>query len=209
MEERERKLKRMKRSFRAARGLVRFGLGLMGLIAVFYLWYGVRVCMAPEEAFSVRETRYGELWVEMEGENISAGNVTPSYATPQARYGEISGKRLQLVNMSLGVVLVLAPISWILFMLEGILSGVILGGSPFERGICRRLKAIGWTLVYFGAAVKILYLLGIYWLALDGQARSMSYLFSFEALFTGVLVLALVKVFEYGSYLQEEYDTTL
>lgn len=37
----------------------------------------------------------------------------------------------------------------------------------------------------------------------------MSFLFDYLVAFTGGLLLVLARIFEYGSYLQSEYDATL
>ncbi len=208
MQEQELRLKKIKSSCGIIRGFLRIALGVMALFAVMYIWYGIKVAAAPESDFTVRELN-NELWVEMEGSSWAVGSIVPDYAAPGYIDIGYSVKRLQFVNMGLSAVLVLLPFTAMMWLALGILDRVVKGEPPFCSGNIRALKGIGWIMLFMGLAVKVFYLLGIIYLAFGGHTRGMSILMDFGAAFTGGLLLVLVRVFEYGSYLQSEYDATL
>ena len=83
------------------------------------------------------------------------------------------------------------------------------GESPFCAENIRAVKFVGFILLFLGLASKILYLLGITYLVFKGEVSGMSFLFDYLVAFTGGLLLVLARIFEYGSYLQSEYDATL
>lgn len=208
MQEQELRLKKIKNSCRIIRGFLRIALGIMALFVLMYIWYGIKAAAAPESAFSVHESG-NQLRIEMEGSNWAVGSIVPEYAAPGYIDVSYSVKRLQFVNMGLSAVLVLLPFGAVIWLALGILSRVVKGEQPFCTGNIRALKGIGWIMLLLGVAVKAVYLFGIIWLAFGGHTRGMSILMDFGAAFTGGLLLVLVRVFEYGAYLQDEYDATL
>ena len=181
----------------------------MALFAVSYVWYGIKVAAAPESAFTAAENRFGGLSVDMAGQNFQVGSSVPSYASPVGIRGAYSPKTLQMVNMGLGFVLVLVPFSAVIWEILRILGRVMVGESPFCAENIRAVKFLGFILLFLGLASKILYLLGITYLVFKGEVSGMSFLFDYLVAFTGGLLLVLARIFEYGSYLQSEYDATL
>ena len=208
MQEQELRLKKIKSSCGIIRGFLQVALAAMAFFALLYIWYGIKAAAAPESAFSVTKMN-NQLWVEMDGSSWAAGNIVPEYATPGYVDIQYSAKRLQFVNMGLAMVLVLFPFAAAIRLALGILNRVVKGEQPFCTGNIRALKGIGWIMLFLGLGVKVLYLFGIIYLAFGGHTRGMSILMDFGAAFTGGLLLVLVRVFEYGSYLQSEYDATL
>lgn len=208
MQEQELRLKKIKSSCRIIRGFLWIALGCMVLFALLYIWYGVKTAAAPEQAFSVTRSD-NRLQVEMEGSRWSVGSIVPEYATPGHIDISYSAKQLQFVNMGLTMVLVLLPFGWVVWLALGILGRVVRGDQPFCAGNIRALKGIGWIMLFIGLVAKAAYLFGIIYLAFGGHTRGMSILMDFGAVFAGGLLLVLVRVFEYGSYLQSEYDATL
>lgn len=208
MQEQVLRLKKIKSSCRIIRGFLQIALMAMVFFALLYIWYGIKVAAAPESALSVTNLN-NQLRVEMDGSSWAAGNVVPEYAAPGYIDIDYSAKRLQFVNMGLSTVLVLLPFAAVIWLALGILSRVVKGEQPFCTGNIRALEGIGWIMLFLGVAAKAAYLFGIIWLAFGGHIRGMSILMDFGAAFTGGLLLVLVRVFEYGSYLQSEYDATL
>ncbi len=208
MQEQELRLKKIKSSCRIIRGFLRIALGVMTLFAVMYIWYGIKAAATPESGFTVMESN-NVLRVEMEGSNWSVGSIVPDYAVPGHIDISYSAKQLQFVNMGLSAVLVLLPFGAVIWLALGILSRVVSGEQPFCMDNIRALKGIGWIMLFLGLAVKAVYLFGIIYLAFGGHTRGMSILVDYGAAFTGGLLLVLVRVFEYGSYLQSEFDATL
>ena len=209
MQEQMERLRKIKTSCRVIRGFLWIMMGVMALFAVSYVWYGIKVAAAPESAFTAAENRFGGLSVDMAGQNFQVGASVPSYASPVGIRGAYSPKTLQMVNMGLGFVLVLVPFSAVIWEILRILGRVMAGESPFCTENIRAVKYVGFILLFLGLASKILYLLGITYLVFKGDVSGMSFLFDYLVAFTGGLLLVLARMFEYGSYLQSEYDATL
>lgn len=193
--------------------LLLLGLGFMLLFGAVYIWYGIKVAAASESSFSAEIDRFGQLQIDMEDQNFQAGSAVPAYASPHNLTNDIPGsysaKRLQLLNLAISWILVLLPHAVIFWLAVRMLNRITSGQSPFCGSNIRSLRYIGWIMLFMGLMVKILYLLGIAYLGFGGRYRGMSYLFDFSSAFTGGLLLVLARIFQYGSYLQEEYDTTL
>lgn len=209
MQEQMERLKKIKTSCRAIRGFLWIMMGMMVLFALSYVWYGIKVAAAPESAFTVTENRFGGLSMDMAGQNFQVGSAVPYYATPVGIRAEYSPKTLQLVNMALGMVLVLLPFSAVIWKILRILKRVMEGESPFCEENIRAVKFVGYVLLFLGLAAKILYLLGITYLVFKGDVAGKSFLMDYLVAFVGGLLLVLARIFEYGSYLQSEYDATL
>lgn len=209
MQEQLEHLKKIRGSCQIIRGFLHIALGFLVLFGVLYLVYGIKVAAAPETAFTVTENRFGGLSIDMEGQTWSAASSIPYYASPMGIYADYSAKTLQFANLGLSVLLVLLPFAAVILLVLRILTCVMKGSSPFCPENIRSLKIIGWIMLFLGLAVKILYLLGITYLVFGGKVRGMSYLIDYGAAFTGGLLLVLARIFEYGTYLQNEYDSTL
>ena len=101
-------------------------------------------------------------------------------------------------------------ISVIVFEVKGILKTVI-ADNPFEKGNSRNLTVIALVLIAGSVIVPILQ-----W-RIAATVIQMLYINNMNAtysvdgnlLFTGILILILAGVFQYGNYLQEESDSTL
>jgi hypothetical protein len=83
--------------------------------------------------------------------------------------------------------------------------------NPFEVKNARRLTIMGILLI----ANSIVYRIGDYVIlhsilkVVDLPNLSINYTFNMNGLLMGVLLFILAGIFRHGSYLQEEYDTTL
>ena len=209
MEEQMERLRKIKTSCRAIRGFLWIVMGFMILFAVALVWYGLKVAAASETAFAVTQNRFGGLSIDMAGQDFQVASGVPYYAVPAGIRGEYSAKTLQLVNMALASVLVWLPFTLIVGQILRILRRVSDGGSPFCEPNIRSLKLVGFAMLFIGLASKSLYLTGIIHLVFHGNVSGRSYLFDFMVAFTGGLLLVLARIFEYGSYLQSEFDATL
>ena len=83
--------------------------------------------------------------------------------------------------------------------------------KPFEVNNARRLTIMGVLLIAFSIVFRI----GDYVIlqsalnAVDIPNMTINYTFDKNGLLMGLLLFILAGVFKHGSYLQEEYDTTL
>lgn len=209
MEEQMKRLRKIKTSCRMIRGFLWVVMGFMIVFAVAFVWYGFKVAATPESAFTVTQNRFGGLSIDMAGQNLQVASSVPHYATPTGIRGEYSAKTLQLVNMALAAVLVWLPFTLVIGQVLKILRRVTDGSSPFCEPNIRSLKLVGFAMLFIGLASKSLYLTGIIHLVFHGNVSGRSYLFDFMVAFTGGLLLVLARIFEYGSYLQSEFDATL
>jgi hypothetical protein len=112
------------------------------------------------------------------------------------------------VFLWVSVVLLIA--SAVLFEVKRILKTVV-EDKPFEKGNSKNLTIISLVLIaasfilpifegrVFSAAIKTLQVGNI----------SIGYSMNWTLLLTGILILILAGVFQYGNYLQEEVDSTL
>jgi Protein of unknown function (DUF2975) len=100
--------------------------------------------------------------------------------------------------------------SVILFEVKRILKSVV-QDNPFEKGNSKNLTIIAISLIVgacimpllegriFSAIIRVLQISNI----------NFSYSIDCTLLFTGIIILILAGVFQYGNYLQEEVDSTL
>ena len=101
-------------------------------------------------------------------------------------------------------------VSVIVFEVKAILKTVV-ADNPFEKGNSRNLTVIAAVLIAGSVIVPILQ-----W-RIAATVIQMLYINNINAtysvdgnlLFTGILILILAGVFQYGNYLQEEADSTL
>jgi hypothetical protein len=101
-------------------------------------------------------------------------------------------------------------VSLILFRVKRILKSVV-ADHPFEKGNSKNLTAIAVTLIVASVIIPILE--GRIFSAIIDALKITNIQFSSSLdctlLFTGILILILAGVFQYGNYLQEEVDSTL
>ena len=101
-------------------------------------------------------------------------------------------------------------VSIVLFVVKRILTTVIVD-NPFEKGNSKNLTVI--SLVLIAGSFIVPFMEGrlataiIQTLKID--SIHVSYSMDYNLLFTGILILILAGVFQYGNYLQEEVDSTL
>lgn len=87
----------------------------------------------------------------------------------------------------------------------------VVNDRPFERNNAKRLFVIGIVLIASSVIWKTVEGLFILTAVNMMQFENIDINFTIDGtmLFTGFLILILAGIFRYGSYLQEEYDTTL
>jgi hypothetical protein len=115
---------------------------------------------------------------------------------------------LQAVFLWVSIVLLIT--SAVLFEVKRILKTVV-EDKPFEKGNSKNLTIISLVLIaasfilpifegrVFSTAIKTLHIGNI----------NIGYTMNWTLLLTGILILILAGVFQYGNYLQEEVDSTL
>ena len=98
----------------------------------------------------------------------------------------------------------------IVFEVKGILKTVV-ADNPFEKGNSRNLTVIALTLIVGSVIVPILQWQIAATIIQMLHINNMNATYSVDGnlLFTGILILILAGVFQYGNYLQEEVDSTL
>ena len=101
-------------------------------------------------------------------------------------------------------------VSVVLFEVKRILKTVV-ADNPFEKGNSRNLTVIALVLVAGSVIVPILQWRIAATVIQMLQINNMNATYSVDGnlLFTGILILILAGVFQYGNYLQEEVDSTL
>jgi predicted metal-binding membrane protein len=101
-------------------------------------------------------------------------------------------------------------VSVVLFEVKRILKTVITD-NPFENGNSENLTVIALTLIVGSFVTPILEMRIASTVIQMLQINNMNATYSVDGnlLFTGVLILILAGVFQYGNYLQEEVDSTL
>ncbi len=136
-------------------------------------------------------------------------NGTQLFKFDPQSIGDIMIKHvLQAVFLWVSVVLLIA--SAVLFEVKRILKTVV-EDKPFEKGNSKNLTIISLVLIaasfilpifegrVFSTAIKTLQIGNI----------NIGYSMNWTLLLTGILILILAGVFQYGNYLQEEVDSTL
>lgn len=83
--------------------------------------------------------------------------------------------------------------------------------KPFERNNSKRITTIGGVLIIWAFLVRAVEF-AVYYVAIETyniKDLSISYKSDTNMILIGFLLMVLAGVFKYGSYLQEEYDTTI
>jgi hypothetical protein len=101
-------------------------------------------------------------------------------------------------------------VSVVLFEVKRILKAVV-ADNPFEKGNSKNLVVIAIALLVASIIMPIFESRIVTTIieALKISNISTSYSIDGTLLFTGILILILAGVFQYGNYLQEEVDSTL
>jgi len=167
---------------------------------VLFLLAGIIILLVPAKDMVVSVNMSGYL-------NATFGNTMFKFIPPTN--GQIMIKPfLQTLFMyiSFGALMV----SVILFEVKGILNTVI-ADNPFEKGNSKKLTVIALVLVVESVIVPFLEerIVKTIIQTLQINNINVSYAIDGNLLFTGILILILAGVFQYGNYLQEEVDSTL
>jgi hypothetical protein len=167
---------------------------------VLFLLAGIIISLVPAKDVVVFVNMSGYL-------NATFGNTMFKFIPPTN--GQIMIKPfLQTLFMyiSFGALMV----SVILFEVKGILNTVI-ADNPFEKGNSKKLTVIALVLVVESVIVPFLEerIVKTIIQTLQINNINVSYAIDGNLLFTGILILILAGVFQYGNYLQEEVDSTL
>ena len=170
--------------------VVSAAISLLLLIATFFI---------NENSFAFLKARAGL--------NVMVGvikfNIDPSL------YENINLKHL--LQTMLPMVTVLFSMSIVISHNLRLILKTVANDRPFEKNNAKRLFIISIVLIIVSVVWKIIE--GIYALTIVNilKIESIDVNFSIDGamLLTGVLILILAGVFRYGSYLQDEYDTTL
>lgn len=170
--------------------VVSAAISLLFLIATFFI---------NENFFTFLKARAG-LSVMV---GVIKFNIDPSL------YENINLKHL--LQTMLPMVTVLFSMSIVISHNLRLILKTVANDRPFEKNNAKRLFIISIVLIIVSVVWKIIE--GIYALTIVNilKIESIDVNFSIDGamLLTGVLILILAGVFRYGSYLQDEYDTTL
>jgi hypothetical protein len=167
---------------------------------VLFLLASIFISLVPAKDMVVSGNMSGYL-------NATFGNTMFKFTPPTI--GHIMVKPfLQTLFMyiSFGALMV----SVILFEVKGILNTVI-ADNPFEKANSKKLTVIALVLVVESVIVPFLEerIMKTIIQMLQINNMNVSYAIDGNLLFTGILILILAGVFQYGNYLQEEVDSTL
>lgn len=115
---------------------------------------------------------------------------------------------MSYILYSIFVIIILKPLSKVL--------STVIDGNPFEESNWKHISLIGWRVII--SIILITFLQGLMGSVILGMIKvkgsamihtGIDWLLFFLTIFLGLLILIFAQVFKYGSYLQNEYDSTL
>ena len=116
-----------------------------------------------------------------------------------------------LIHAIFPMVTVISIMLMVLLQQVRLILKTVSNDIPFEKSNPKRLLIIGITLLTGSFAVK--YVMGMVALTLVSLLKLKDIDINFSPdgtmIFNGLIVIVLAGVFQYGNYLQEEYDATL
>ena len=167
-------------------------VSFLGFITTFFV---------PEDIFSVSNIQ--------EGFSISTIGGAIRYGIGSDLYGDINFKLLMQTMLPAVTVVSLIMIV-IAHNLRSILK-TIKDERPFDKNNSKRILVIGIVLIAGSVIIKIVE--GMTALAIINslEIKNVDVVFTVDGamLLPGILIIILAGIFRYGSYLQDEYDTTL
>lgn len=162
---------------------------------------GIYIIATPASSFGALAGTGGSLSLSLD--NVFMFKVDPQYATGENLKPVIAS--MCFMAATIGIILA------IIFRQLELILGTVKNDKPFTAENSRRLSIIGATLM-IGAFVKrigeclvaynIINTLKLFDVNVNYSADS-------SMIITGFIVLILAGVFKYGSYLQNEYDSTV
>ena len=168
-----------------------FGLFLLASLVLLFI---------PAESVVINTNTLGPL-------SVTLGSLYLDF-TPQVSGDIILKPFLQALFAWISVSALL--VSVILLKVKRILKSVV-ADHPFEKGNSKNLTVIAITLIVGSLIMPVLE--GRIFFAIINALKISNIDFSYSLdctlLFTGILILILAGVFQYGNYLQEEVDSTL
>jgi hypothetical protein len=116
-----------------------------------------------------------------------------------------------LLQTMLPMIIVLSSIFMIVNHNFRLILKTVADNRPFERNNAKRLFIIGIVLIISSVVLKFIEARFAFAIIDMLKIENIDVNFTIDGamLLTGFLILILAGVFQYGSYLQEEYDTTL
>jgi hypothetical protein len=168
-----------------------FGLFLLASLVLFFI---------PAQSVAINANTIGPL-------SVTLGSLNLDF-NPQVS-GDILIKPF-LQALFAWIFVSAALVSLILFRVKRILKSVV-ADHPFEKSNSTNLTAIAITLIVGSVIIPVLEG-NIFSAIIDAlKISNIHYSSSLDCtlLFTGILILILAGVFQYGNYLQEEVDSTL
>jgi hypothetical protein len=175
-----------------------FGITAVGF--VLFLLASIVISLVPAKDMVVSVNMSGYL-------NATFGNTMFKFIPPTN--GQIMIKSF-LQTLFMYIAFGALMVSVILFEVKGILNTVI-ADNPFEKGNSVKLTVIALVLVLESVIAPFLEerIVKTIIQMLQINNINVSYAMDGNLLFTGILILILAGVFQYGNYLQEEVDSTL
>jgi len=192
---------KMKTLAKVLKVICNVGFWITAVGFVLFLLAGIFISLIPAETLVIPADMSGSLSATFGGSMVFKFD-------PQT-LGEIKIKSfLQAFFIWVSISALITSI--ILFKLQHILKSVV-ADHPFEKGNSRNLTAIAITLMAGSLIVPILEgrIFSAIVDALKISNINSSYSVDGTLLFTGIIILILAGVFQYGNYLQEEVDSTL
>ena len=118
---------------------------------------------------------------------------------------EVSGKVFGASIAAITFLFEKIPLFIILWKITQIFQNMI--SSPFYGGTCRKIKEIGWIILYFGFLQKLIFQLGVSLICYHKLWFNNP--FNMIFLFAGGVILLIGDIFAYGCELQRETDELL
>ena len=192
---------KMKMLAKVLKIICNIGFWITAVGFVLFLLASIFISLIPREYLVIPANMSGSL-------SATFGGTMMFKFDPQT-IGDIMIKSfLQALFMWISVGALMVSI--VLFEVKRILTTVT-GDNPFEKGNSKNLTVISLVLIAGSfivpfmegrIATEIIQTLKI-------ESIHVSYSMDGNLLFTGILILILAGVFQYGNYLQEEVDSTL
>ena len=167
-------------------------VGVIGFIAVYFI---------PDSVFVITNSQKGRMSISLDG--MINFKIDPEV------YNNLSIK--PLIHAIFPMVTVISIMLMVLLQQVRLILKTVSNDIPFEKSNPKRLLIIGITLLIGSFAVK--YVMGMVALTLVSLLKLKDIDINFSPdgtmIFNGLIVIVLAGVFQYGNYLQEEYDATL
>lgn len=175
------------------------------IVLVMLIW----ASFLPAQSFSIEQgIDNWQLSADLTENGASFFSTVSFRHLPRFADHLINIKAAFLVQLFFNLLIYLSLFSYAIYQLKHILLTMYEEKGPFILQNTLRLKRLGWLIVVYALLSDLLVTLAMYFFSTRTFSMSIE-LINFTALTIGAFLLVLAHIFQYGSFLQHEYDTTL